>query len=227
MYLSRLMLNPRHKRVQSELARPYELHRSILRAFPPILPADERILYRLDVEDEGRRLALLVQSQYPPDWGWAAEIPGYLLRPPETKSFDVHLPAGQLCLFRLRANPTVKKKSHQDPCREAPKNGVRLGLVREEDQRAWLEKKGEQHGFRVVRVTIIPEGLKKAYQPVEEGAEGSPHRQLTHLAVRFDGLLQVTDPERFREAIQKGIGSAKGFGFGLLSVLPVAKRREF
>lgn len=227
MYLSRLMLNPRHKRVQRELAQPYELHRSILRAFPPQLPPDERILYRPEVDDRGLRVVVFVQSQYPPDWRWAAEIPGYLLRAPETKSFDVRLPAGQVCLFRLRANPTVKKKSHEKPGSEPPPNGVRLGLLREEDQRAWLERKGEQHGFRVIQVMIMPEGLKTAYQPTQGEIEGErSSRRLTHLAVCFEGILQVTDPDRLREAVRQGIGSAKGFGFGLLSLAPVARRRE-
>lgn len=221
MYLSRLILNPRHRRVQSELARPYELHRSILRAFPKELPEDERILYRLEEEKEGQRLALLVQSQYPPDWRWATEIPGYLLRPPETKSFSLNLEAGQVLAFRLRANPTVKKKSHQND-RKPPKNGVRLGLLREEDQRAWLEKKGEQHGFRLLQALIIPEGIQVGYQ--SSGQKEGEKRRMAHVAVRFEGLLQVTDPERLWEAVRSGIGSAKGFGFGLLSLGPASLR---
>lgn len=42
------------------------------------------------------------------------------------------------------------------------------------------------------------------------------------LAVRFDGLLEVTDPGKFLETLRAGIGSAKGFGFGLLSLAPAA-----
>ena len=42
--------------------------------------------------------------------------------------------------------------------------------------------------------------------------------RLTHVAVRFDGLLEVTDPVKFLETLRAGIGSAKGFGFGLLSL---------
>ena len=34
MYLSRLILNPRNRRVQREIAGPYQMHRSIMRAFP-------------------------------------------------------------------------------------------------------------------------------------------------------------------------------------------------
>jgi CRISPR system Cascade subunit CasE len=36
--------------------------------------------------------------------------------------------------------------------------------------------------------------------------------------VEFDGVLKVTDSEAFGRALSSGIGPAKGFGFGLLSV---------
>ncbi|MBC7236474.1 MAG: type I-E CRISPR-associated protein Cas6/Cse3/CasE [Chloroflexi bacterium] len=214
MYLSRLKLNPRHRRVQSELARPYELHRTVMAAFPAILPPDERVLFRVDTDARSGQLALLVQSQYAPDWSHVQREPGYLLpgTAPEVK--EVHLPlmSGQVLAFRLRANPTVKKKSHRDS-KELPVNGVRLGLAKEEEQRAWLERKGEQHGFRVLWAQIIPEGMQVSYS-----GRGAGARRLAHLAVRFEGLLQVADAEVFRQAVRDGIGSAKAFGFGLLSL---------
>jgi len=42
-----------------------------------------------------------------------------------------------------------------------------------------------------------------------------------HGGVQFRGILEVTDPARFSQAYFKGIGSAKGFGFGLLLLSPV------
>ena len=42
-------------------------------------------------------------------------------------------------------------------------------------------------------------------------------------AARFDGTLAVADAETFALAVENGIGKARGFGFGLLSVAPVAK----
>ena len=42
-----------------------------------------------------------------------------------------------------------------------------------------------------------------------------------HGGVQFRGTLEVIDPERFIETYQSGIGSAKGFGFGLLLLAPV------
>ena len=41
---------------------------------------------------------------------------------------------------------------------------------------------------------------------------------LSHAGVRFDGVLEVTDPVSFAATLDSGIGSGKAFGFGLLSV---------
>lgn len=42
-------------------------------------------------------------------------------------------------------------------------------------------------------------------------------------AARFDGVLRVSEPEKFALAVCNGIGKARGFGFGLLSVAPAIK----
>ena len=34
MYLSQLTLNPRNRRAQRELAAPYQMHKTLMRAFP-------------------------------------------------------------------------------------------------------------------------------------------------------------------------------------------------
>jgi len=221
MYLSRLILNPRNRRVQKEVAAPYQMHRSLMRAFPDGLQeGDERVLFRLEAHPPstllraGRTgaLNLLVQSLTLPDWSWLAEpgARGYLLpvdEPnPAVKEFDLNLAPGQVLAFRLRANPTVKRKfddgSHK-----------RVGLYREEEQTEWLKRKAEGGGFRLLSVRTGGRDI----------VGGRIHRdEVTHtlhfLAVQFDGLLQVTDPARLRESIQRGIGSGKALGFGLLSL---------
>jgi CRISPR system Cascade subunit CasE len=40
------------------------------------------------------------------------------------------------------------------------------------------------------------------------------------MSVQFDGILRVSDPDKLHAAIENGIGSGKGFGFGLLSLAP-------
>lgn len=217
MYLSRLILNPRSRRVQREMAEPYQMHRSIMRAFPDNLSSDEeRILWRVD-EHPRLGLMLLVQSWGVPDWTWLAEDSalGYLLSMtepnPAVKSFDLHPVAGQTFTFRLRANPTVKKD------RPGKEQGHRVGIYDEESQLAWLARKGDQHGFRLLQAQVSRDAKivnKKAIH-----RDDTVH-DLKLLSVQFDGVLQVTDPDKLIAAVENGIGSGKGFGFGLLSLAP-------
>jgi CRISPR system Cascade subunit CasE len=215
MYLSRLILNPRNRRVQKEVADPYQMHRSLMSAFPDDLAeGDERVLFRLETHSRTSALTLLVQSWTLPDWSWLAEpgARGYLLpvgEPnPAVKSFDLDLAPGQVLAFRLRANPTVKRKFESG-------DHKRVGLYGEEEQIEWLKRKGEQGGFRLL-------SARTSYQDVIRGRirrNGRTHK-LQMLSVQFDGLLQVTDPDRLRESVQQGIGSGKALGFGLLSLAP-------
>jgi CRISPR system Cascade subunit CasE len=221
MYLSRLTLNPRNRRVQKELANPYELHRTLMSAFPEELPAGERILFRVDVDDATGIPTVLLQSHTAPDWAWLGDprANGYLLRAPESKPFELTFTPGQTLTFRLRANPTEKRwlpKAKDDPTGE--KKPMRVGLCAteeqsaEERQRAWLERKGVDGGFRALSVAIITEG--KVYGRTS----GETRHALQFDAVRFEGVLQVIDPDKLWATVQQGVGPGKGLGFGLLSL---------
>ena len=37
----------------------------------------------------------------------------------------------------------------------------------------------------------------------------------------YEGILEVTNADNFRDTLVRGIGPAKAFGFGLLSVAPI------
>jgi CRISPR system Cascade subunit CasE len=215
MYLSRLILNPRNRRVQKEIADRYQLHRSIMRAFADDLDTtEERVLFRVEEQHRGGDLSLLVQSLTMPDWTWLAEpdARGYLLpvsRPnPAVKPFDLSLASGQKLAFRLRANPTARRRL-SDGSRK------RIGLCLQEEQLDWLERKAERGGFRVLSVRTGQE--LEVHGWVRRN--GTTHR-LTLLSVQFEGLLQVEDPDQVQETVRQGIGSAKSFGFGLLSLAP-------
>jgi CRISPR system Cascade subunit CasE len=215
MYLSRLLLNSRSRQVQREVVDPYQRHRTIMAAFPEDLPESERILHRLETDSDCYAIMLLVQSLSRPDWGWL-EDKDYLQPSgpfmgdpnPAVKRFDLTLRAGQVLRFRLRANPTVKKKRPGKP------HGNRVPLVREERQREWLARKGDQHGFRVLDVLIHSKGDRQGW--VLRNGKGR-HRLTLHV-VQFDGLLKVRDPAKVELAVQEGIGPAKAFGCGLLSL---------
>ncbi len=219
MYLSRLILNLRSRQVRREMADLYQMHRTVMHAYPTQIQPDERVLFRLDLQPHTGIPTLLVQSKYQPDWGFLI-LPGkdYLLsgdglpldvENPAVKQVNLALAPGQLLSFRLRANPTKKID------RPGEKQGRRVGLLQEEDQLEWLKRKIEAGGAGLISACLTHDQLVTAKLHRESVAH-----DLQFTAVQFDGVLQVKDPARLQETMQTGIGSGKGIGFGLLSLAP-------
>ena len=98
---------------------------------------------------------------------------------------------------------------------------MRNGLFDEDAQQAWMVRKAEAGGFRILSVNSVAEGKISGGVKRDETTHN-----LTLLAVRFDGLLQVTDPAQLVEAVRHGIGSAKGFGLRAAVVGAGAGRDE-
>jgi CRISPR system Cascade subunit CasE len=156
-----------------------------------------------------------------PDWTRIGESGLLHERAPEAKKIAAAyeaLSAGQRLRFRLRANPTRRvNRSHVGTDSKA---GKRVELRDEESQRTWLtERKAAQCGFRVLDLQVRP---GDALGPKQGGwrRDDEQRRKLTFATVIFDGILEVTDAERFRAALRQGIGPGKAYGFGLLSVAP-------
>ncbi len=212
MYLSQLLLNPKNKRVQAELSNPYELHRTLMRAFPEQLPADERVLYRVEPVEESGPVRVLLQSLYQPDWE-VIQTTDYFFNLPQIKSFTPHFSSGQVYYFRLLGNPTKKIRIGDG------KNSKRVGLYRVEEQEAWLKRKAQDSGFNVVEMRAAQHQHQISYKKAENQEE--KRKKLTHQGVRFEGLLEITDSVVFAETIKNGIGSGKAFGFGLLSLVKI------
>jgi CRISPR system Cascade subunit CasE len=216
MYLSQLVLDCRERTARHALANAYEMHRLLSRGYAyPRDGSQSAILFRVEQRGSGAP-TVLVQTAQAPDWGL---LPQGLLqavagpKPLDDLRFQLH----QRLRFRLRANPTKRLRAGSPAIAGAAIDprwiDRRVGLAREADQLAWLARKGQHHGFRILDVGIVPEGEVR-FRKTVEGAV------LTFLAVRFDGLLEVTAAESFLEILRVGVGPAKAFGFGLLSVGP-------
>ena len=202
MFLSRLRLN-RSRAATLWAANPYRVHQRLRMAFP----AEPRLLFRVEDLPNNSGTQILIQSHSQPDWSAFVEFP-ILLTPPEHKAFEPTLESGRRYRFRLLANPTVKKKSPDG-------KPVRLSLFKDDEQRAWVTRKLAEAGAEAVTFMAMPRGLQRSRKnPQKE------ERTQTHFAVLFEGILQVTDPAKLRAAVETGIGSAKGYGFGLLSLAP-------
>jgi CRISPR system Cascade subunit CasE len=230
VFLSKLVLNSRDRRARCDLARPYDMHRSLMNAYPHARVKDRcDLLFRVEPSRLGPP-AVLVQTRNRPDW---SDLPaGYLAQEPDCKSLELAVTPGQRLRFRLRANPT-KRVAAKNEHLGGVMAGRRVGLTTEAEQLRWLLRKAAAGGFRIpgawvdaadpetgkpmhlpnFRVDVVPDGRARNDKP-DYGGE--------FLAVRFDGVLVVTHPDLFRATVAAGVGSAKAFGFGLLSVAPAS-----
>lgn len=197
MHLSRLILNTRTRAARTDLANPYEMHRTLSRGASSE-SAEERLLWRVDV-DRARRPTVIVQSWSRPDWNRLDErSPDYLIRPPETKEFELSIRKGQVLSFRLRANPAVSR------------DGRRWALPDTTARIEWLSRKGGRAGFRLLGEPVVRD---------EQGLRMPRGEGWIHLSVAtFEGMLAVEHADLLREAVRGGIGPGKALGLGLLSL---------
>lgn len=221
VFLSLLKLNPLSRLVRRDIGDVTQMHRTVMSAYPQVEPGknpreEYGVLFRLDVFRSTGEIRLYVQSRVEPNW---ESLPESYVLGADKDSIQVRSLAaaydrirnGQALRFRLRANPTVKidTKTREDGVR---RNGRRVPVRGEENQRNWLVRKGEESGFELRHVVVQGSGSAELYRDREKNR--------VFQGVLYDGLLVVTDSGLFRETLQKGIGPAKAFGFGLLSISP-------
>lgn len=208
------------------------------------------LLYRIESDARNGAIRIIVQSKLEPDWsglkGYLLEVEDNPACKPVGAFYD-SLRAGQRLVFRLRANPTRKIDTKTRPDGRKS-NGKRVDIHGEENQIAWLERKASSSGFRLLRICIgadqtaaasslcdlAPDSGAHSYTPpdlrtrpegkifgwrADKNHQGGV-KQLTFGAVQFDGLLEITDLEKFKQALADGIGPGKAYGFGMLSIAP-------
>ncbi|ACU36587.1 type I-E CRISPR-associated protein Cas6/Cse3/CasE [Actinosynnema pretiosum subsp. pretiosum] len=216
MFLTKLTVDVRSREFRRDLANLHEMHRTVMSGYPRVedgSPARQThgVLWRLDATPAG--YTQYVQSLTRPDWTGLPET--LLTSPAEVRSLDPLLDAiepGRVLAFRLLANATKDSVPAEPGGR-----GLRVAHRTPEAQVSWLARKGQRHGFALRdRPDGVPDvtlwsaprmtGRKKAGRPI------------TVDAVRFDGHLVVTDADELREAVGSGIGRAKAYGCGMLSL---------
>ncbi len=215
MYLTHMALNPDRRSTRALVESPQRLHAAVLSSFPPDVVKAGRILWRLD-NPARHRLDLYVVSPAQPSMDALADQAGWPAQPvwrtADYAPLLESLEAGQQWVFRLRANP-IKSVRPGDGGR-----GARVPLVRPSDQLAWLTDRAGTLGFRIADGTHGP-NLRVSEGRTEKFRRGGPDGALVTLGTAaFDGILEVADPTALRGALTGGIGSAKGYGCGLLTL---------
>jgi CRISPR system Cascade subunit CasE len=212
----RLKLNLAHAEVQRDLTDCQSMHRRVMLLFQHVnAPRDVNdILYRIDYEqqpqEEIKRWVTIQSTAYAD----VTMLPaGYAVPPIRTRD-DVwerlqQTTVGRQYPFTLVAN-IVKRDFHLHRTRT---------VYDKEEQLTWLRRKGEQHGFRIDEEPNALVALEILRDPQVNGV----HRngRLSYDAFRISGMLTVVDPPLLAYTIATGIGKAKAYGFGLLTLVGV------
>ncbi|WP_433270620.1 type I-E CRISPR-associated protein Cas6/Cse3/CasE [Actinosynnema sp. CS-041913] len=220
MFLTKLILNVRSREFRRDFADIHDLHRTVMSAYPNTdgdIPARQAhgVLWRLDPTHVG--YTAYVQSHTGPNW---TKLPaGYTTAPAEVRPLQPVLDAvapGCKLGFRLLANPTQDTRPI-----ELKGKTRRVAHQKPEDQITWLIGKGNQHGFVIPTARDGQPDL--APSPVPRMTGRKDGTTITVDAVRFDGHLVITDPTAFTHALITGIGRAKAYGCGLLTLAPATR----
>ena len=81
-------------------------------------------------------------------------------------------------------------------------------------QNKWLLDRAEKHGF-----ALDPAAFTVTASGWLHFSKGDKNR-ISLLSATYEGVLQVTDADLFRQTLTRGIGRGKAYGQGLLTVLP-------
>lgn len=206
MYLTQLHLDERNRRTLAALNAPCKFHGAIEAAFPG---PRQRNLWRID--QRGGTRYLLILSKEKPELTQAAlqfGVPGEPWQVRDYSGLLNRIQKGSRWRFRLCANPTYSVPA------EHGRRGRVCAHSTPNNQLQWLIKQGARHGFSL-RQDEFSVTKEEWYRFKKGAASGS----VTFLAVTYDGILTVEEPERFKEALCGGIGPGKAYGAGLMTLV--------
>jgi CRISPR system Cascade subunit CasE len=229
MFLMRAFLNPDSVAVRADIANPDGLHKTVMRAFAnlqgPRARQENAILHRLD-RDQGGRLVLLVQSSLRPEpsrWptGYVAavgsdvdftfsQVDNPAIR--DVSQERASISAGRRFLFRIKAN-TTKRLAAKSADATAQQVGKRVPVRGDDARRQWFARHAVAAGIGLIDISDV--------RITEVAPVGAGKNQVTVAGAVFEGVLIVGDAEKFRIALTHGIGPAKAYGFGLLSIAAI------
>ncbi|MGW9499074.1 type I-E CRISPR-associated protein Cas6/Cse3/CasE [Streptomyces prasinus] len=209
--LARIRLNPHSRAVQRDLRNATDMHRTLMRLVPDGLGGSPRqaagLLYRLDVTDTFSTLLVqatnLDPTRLPDDYGHA-----------DVKDLTPVLNALQKGLavhYRIVVNPV---KTERLPLENKGQRGKRIALTGP-DADQWWARRAHTAGLHLT--TALPTLVAAVH-----GSGDNSTAAVQHHLVRYDGTATVTDPDALAEAVLVGIGRAKSYGAGLLSLARAA-----
>lgn len=204
MFLSRIRLDICNRCTLLALGNPDLFHKAIESSFEGGRP---NCLWRVDSQPSGTNL-LVLSKENPVGLNAVSKRFGETSIV-ETKSYEkflktaIELGNGSKWRFRIKTNPSYRDNQ--------TKKIVVHATV--EHQKKWFIDKSEKNGFCVSDDSF--EVVDKNFYRFKK----SDSQKVSLLAVTFEGILEVTDPEKFYAVLTMGFGRSKTYGLGLMTLM--------
>lgn len=191
MYITQIKLDTRNHQIFKKLRSLDDYHAYIESAFPAeqLLGMRKRHLWRLDGQ------TILLASEDEPDKEALGKYGNVIIK--DYSKFINNVNTQRPYQFKLVANPLqMDIKNRRIPCHG---NSQRL---------EWLKKQGARYGFTIIQAQVV--GYKE--NKIRKHC-------FTVKSVTFEGILQITDTKKFKQALVQGIGREKAYGCGMVTVM--------
>lgn len=193
----------------------YQLHQLIWLAYPG-LPTEikQPFLYALTGQEDENGIFCLMQSQHKPDWGNVCrkntELSQQLRNVNGVKPVKFTIHPGDQFYFQLTACPIRNAFQGQN------KRGKKEPINDNQSIDHWFARRSKQHGF----INLQYEFNKQKMLIRRESHPNAKDVKIS--ACRFNGMLQIENPQQFAKAFIDGIGPKKIFGFGMMMLSSIA-----
>lgn len=214
MYLSRVEIDINNRRKMKDLTHLGCYHAWVEDSFPKFLKENRsRKLWRIDnIYD---KYYLLVLSEEKPDikklekYGIesSAEVKDY-------NKFLDSLKEGMKAKFRVKLNTVRAYKDEKNPTKRG-----RIMPVPNDKLNEFLIDKAQRNGFEVKPYEFEISKIDKEYFMHTDKDETKKSRK-DIVSATYEGMLTITDLEKFKNVLINGIGKKKAYGCGFLTIIP-------
>ncbi len=179
--------------LKKKLTDDYAIHKFVYSLFPIEEGFSRSFLYRDKGMLMGKRILIILSKNYP-------ICPNYV----EHKSKKVPERLFEYSSFSFSADLNPVKRI----------NGKEQRIVGIENIRNWFIEKSPSWGFQVSQQSID-------ISPIKITKFNSENRNLIKQKVSINCVINVMDSSTFIQSFCKGIGRGRGFGFGLMEIIPL------
>lgn len=215
MYLSRVEIDINNRRKMKDLTHLGCYHAWVEDSFPNSSTNENRPRKLWRIDNIYDKYYLLVLSERKPD---IEKLEKYGLESSAgVKAYDEFLDSlkeGMRAKFKIKLNTVRAYKDEKNPNKRG-----RIMPVPSDKLNEFLIDKAARNGFEVKLGEFEISKIDKEYfMHTDKGETKKSKKDI--VSATYEGILTITDLEKFKTALINGIGKKKAYGCGFLTIIP-------